>query len=64
MDIMGEIAKLKSVVLPTRAKDLYVGKGFRLPQYVFLAYFLRFLSFVIKFPLENNLSLKKLNYDH
>ena len=44
MDIMGEIAKLKSVVLPARAKDLYVGKGFRLPECVILPYFFQYKS--------------------
>ncbi|CAD5117067.1 DgyrCDS5887 [Dimorphilus gyrociliatus] len=31
MDILGEIRRLKQVELPTRAKDLYVGRGIRLP---------------------------------
>ena len=30
-DIMSEIQRLKTVMLPTRAKDLYVGRGFKLP---------------------------------
>jgi len=31
MDIMGEIQKLKTISLPVRAKELFVGRGFRLP---------------------------------
>jgi len=31
MDIMGEIQKLKTIALPVRAKELFVGRGFRLP---------------------------------
>lgn len=31
MDITGEIRRLKQVTLPTRAKDLYVGRGIKLP---------------------------------
>ncbi|KAI0236562.1 hypothetical protein LSAT2_012905 [Lamellibrachia satsuma] len=30
-DIASEIQRLKTVMLPTRAKDLYVGRGFKLP---------------------------------
>lgn len=31
MDILGELARLKSLSLPAKAKELYVGKGFKLP---------------------------------
>lgn len=37
-DIASEIQRLKTVMLPTRAKDLYVGRGFKLPAWVCLAH--------------------------